>query len=294
MDDWRLQRRARVAGGEVAYEVLGDGPPVVLVHGTPSRSYIWRGVLPVLSERHAVYVFDLLGFGESEKREGMDMSIPAQSRALAELMELWGLEAPAIVGHDIGGAIVLRAHLLGGVRFERIALIDAVVLKPWITPPTRHMQAHLEAYRTMPNHIFEQAVIAHLRTATARPMEEATFDAVFGQWRGEEGQALPAQPRAVRRGLHCRVRAEVRLHSDPRADRMGRRGRVARLRLRLTTPRDDPRLGATADLGCGPLLDVRPPRRGSAGADRLLRRRPLAYQGYCSGTPASPSRTKLT
>jgi pimeloyl-ACP methyl ester carboxylesterase len=188
MEDWRLQRRARVAGGEVAFDVFGDGPPVVLVHGTPSRSYIWRGVVPVLSERHAVYVFDLLGFGESEKREGMDISIPAQSRALAELIELWGLEAPAIAGHDIGGAIVLRAHLLGDVLFESIALIDAVVLKPWITPPTRHMQAHLEAYRTMPNHIFEQAVIAHLRTATARPMEEATFDAVFGQWRGEEGQ----------------------------------------------------------------------------------------------------------
>jgi pimeloyl-ACP methyl ester carboxylesterase len=188
MEDWRLQRRARVAGGEVAFDVFGDGPPVVLVHGTPSRSYIWRGVVPVLSERHAVYVFDLLGFGESEKREGMDISIPAQSRVLAELIELWGLEAPAIAGHDIGGAIVLRAHLLGDVLFESIALIDAVVLKPWITPPTRHMQAHLEAYRTMPNHIFEQAVIAHLRTATARPMEEATFDAVFGQWRGEEGQ----------------------------------------------------------------------------------------------------------
>ncbi len=41
----------------------------------------------------------------------------------------------------------------------------------------------------MPNHIFEQTVIAHLHTATARPMAEATFEAVFGQWRGESGQA---------------------------------------------------------------------------------------------------------
>jgi pimeloyl-ACP methyl ester carboxylesterase len=51
------------------------------------------------------------------------------------------------------------------------------------------METHLEAYLTMPNHVFEQAVIAHLRTATARPMDDATFDAVFGQWRAEEGQA---------------------------------------------------------------------------------------------------------
>jgi pimeloyl-ACP methyl ester carboxylesterase len=187
--NWRLRQRAELSGGEVAFDVLGDGPPVVLVHGTPSRSYIWRGIVPALADRHTVHVFDLLGFGESERREGMDTSIPAQSRALAELIEIWDLETAAMAGHDIGGAIVLRTHLVEGVPFGRIALIDAVVLRPWITPPTRHMQTHFEAYRTMPNHVFEQAVIAHLRTATARPMDDATFDAAFGQWRGEDGQA---------------------------------------------------------------------------------------------------------
>jgi pimeloyl-ACP methyl ester carboxylesterase/formiminotetrahydrofolate cyclodeaminase len=169
--------------------VLGSGSPVVLVHGTPSRSYVWRNVARSLAERHTVYVFDLLGFGESEKRAGMNTSIPAQARVLAGLVDLWGLEEPAVAGHDIGGAIVLRSHLLDGVPYGRIALIDAVVLRPWITPATRHKQDYPDAYRTMPNHIFEQTVIAHLRTATARPMDEATFDAVFGQWRGEEGQA---------------------------------------------------------------------------------------------------------
>jgi pimeloyl-ACP methyl ester carboxylesterase len=188
MEDWPLRQRTRVSGGEIAFDVFGNGPPVVLVHGTPSRSYIWRNVAAALAERHVVHVLDLLGFGDSEKHEGIDASIPAQSRALAELVELWRLEAPAIAGHDIGGAIVLRAHLLDGVPFDRIALIDAVVLRPWITPATRHKQTYSDAYRTMPNDIFEQTMIAHLRTATARPMDEATFDAVFGQWLGEEGQ----------------------------------------------------------------------------------------------------------
>ena len=175
--------------GTVAFGVFGEGPPAVLVHGTPSRSYIWRGVVPALAKRHAVYVFDLLGFGESEKREGQDTSIPAQSRALAELIERWGLKTPAIAGHDIGGAIVLRSHLLDEVPFDRITLIDAAVLRPWITPTTRHKQNYPDAYRTMPNHIFEQTVIAHLHTATAKPLDEATFGDVFGQWRGEDGQA---------------------------------------------------------------------------------------------------------
>ncbi len=105
--------------GEVAFDVFGGGPPVVLVHGTPSRSYVWRSVVPALAERHAVYVFDLLGFGESEKGEGLDTSIPAQSRVLAGLLGRWGLEALEIAGHDIGGAIVLRNHLLDGVPFGR-------------------------------------------------------------------------------------------------------------------------------------------------------------------------------
>jgi formiminotetrahydrofolate cyclodeaminase len=99
------------------------------------------------------------------------------------------LEAPAVAGHDIGGAIVLRSHLLDGVSFSRIALVDAVVLRPWITPTTRHKQEYPDAYRTMPNHIFEKILTSHLRTATARPMDGATFGAVFGQWRGEDGQA---------------------------------------------------------------------------------------------------------
>ena len=75
MEDWRLRQRTRISGGEIAFDVFGSGAPVVLVHGTPSRSYIWRNVAAALAERHVVHVFDLLGFGESEKHEGIDASI---------------------------------------------------------------------------------------------------------------------------------------------------------------------------------------------------------------------------
>ncbi|MBA4116009.1 MAG: alpha/beta hydrolase [Rubrobacter sp.] len=190
---WRLGRRAELSGGEIAYEVFGDGPPVVLVHGTPSRSYIWRNVVPALANHFSVYVFDLLGFGDSERREGLDISIAAQSRLLAELIEFWQLEDAAIAGHDIGGGIVLRAHLLEKVPFTRIALIDAVVLHPWITPTTRHVKAHMDAYLSMPTEVFETIVTSHLRTATYRPMDEAAFEAYFSQWRGSHGQKLYLQ-----------------------------------------------------------------------------------------------------
>ena len=64
-DGWWLGKWEATSAGEVACEVFGEGPPVVLVHGTPTRSYLWRNVTPSLTERNSVYVYDLLGFGES-------------------------------------------------------------------------------------------------------------------------------------------------------------------------------------------------------------------------------------
>ncbi len=86
--------------------------------------------MPKLADRFAMYAIDLLRFGESERRDGLNVSVAAQASLLAKLVEFSGLEAPVVGGHDIGGGIVLRAHLLGGIEFSRISLIDAVVLRP--------------------------------------------------------------------------------------------------------------------------------------------------------------------
>jgi pimeloyl-ACP methyl ester carboxylesterase len=185
---WRLAERQGTSAGEVAYGVFGEGTPVVLVHGTPSRSYIWREIVPALVRRHRVYVYDLPGFGESERHEGQDVSIAAQGRALAELVGAWGLEEPMIGGHDIGAAVVLRAHLLEGTTFGRIALLDPLVLTPWGTLALWHVKEHLGSYRTMPHDVFEAYVAARLRQATSRPMDGRTFEAYLSQWRGAEGQ----------------------------------------------------------------------------------------------------------
>jgi pimeloyl-ACP methyl ester carboxylesterase len=187
---WSLEQRATTTRGEIAWDVMGDGPPLVLAHGTPSRSVLWRDVAPLLAERYAVYVFDLLGYGQSERYEQQEVSIRVHGQVLAELVQSWGLEAPVLVGHDIGGAAVLRAHLLHGTAARKIVLVDAVVLAPWITATTRHIKAHLDVYRSMPTHIFREVAAAHVRTATRRPMEPAVFAAYFDQWEGERGHQM--------------------------------------------------------------------------------------------------------
>lgn len=186
---WALPDRIRVSGGEVAAGTFGEGPPLVLVHGTPAWSYLWRDVVPVLARRHTVYVWDLLGFGDSRATPGTAPSIARQARTLAELVEHWGLHAPSLAGHDIGGGIVLRAHLTERIPVHRLALLDAAVLGPWNTPFTEHQQQHLDAYRTMPAHIFGDIVTARLRSAVHQPMSDAAMRAYLRPWAGEAGQA---------------------------------------------------------------------------------------------------------
>jgi pimeloyl-ACP methyl ester carboxylesterase len=192
-EEWTLGRHFTLSGAEVAFDVLGFGPPLLLVHGTPTNSHIWRNVAQRLADRFTVYTFDLHGFGQSERRENLDVSISNQARVLAELVETLNLEVPSIAGHDIGGAKALRAHLLEGVPSGCIALIDSVALRPWITPTTRHMKVHLDAYETMPTETFEAVVASHLSTATYRVMDEPTLATYLDQWRGEFGQRLYLQ-----------------------------------------------------------------------------------------------------
>ncbi len=185
-----LTQRARTSFGEIAFDVFGEGSPVVLVHGTPSRGAVWRQIVPALVGAHRVFVFDLLGFGDSERRLDQEVSIAVHGRVLRELVDLWGIVDAAVVGHDIGGATALRAHLLEGARFRRIALIDAVVLSPWITPRTRQMQKELDRYDPLPDAALEASIREHLQSATSRPLEASAFGNLFAQWEGAEGQAL--------------------------------------------------------------------------------------------------------
>ncbi|MGI8652318.1 MAG: alpha/beta fold hydrolase [Geodermatophilaceae bacterium] len=153
---WTLSQRLDTGRGQIAWDSVGSGPPLVLVHGTPSRSVLWRNVAPLLAEQNTVYVFDLLGYGQSQRHVQQEVSIRVHGDVLSELVQTWGLDKPALVGHDIGGAAVLRAHLLHGTPARKIALVDAVVLRPWITATTRHLKAHLDVYATMPTHIFRE------------------------------------------------------------------------------------------------------------------------------------------
>lgn len=187
-ESWALPDRIDVSGGRVAAGVLGQGPPVVLVHGTPAWSYLWRGVAERLAEHRTVYLWDMLGFGDSRPGPGVAPSIARQAATLAELVEHWGLDAPALVGHDIGGGTVARAHLVESVPASALVLADAAVLGPWNTPFTDHQQTYAAAYRTMPGDVFADLAAARLRSATSAPLHPEATAAYLAPWAGRQGQ----------------------------------------------------------------------------------------------------------
>lgn len=184
---WRLRERVRVTGAEIATDRFGEGPPVVLVHGTPSWSFLWRRVVGELAAEHTVYVWDLPGYGDSVLDHGAP-SVAVHARALADLVDRWDIGRPALVGHDIGGATVLRAHLVHDVPADRIALLDAAVLSPWVTPVATHMQQHPDAYRIMPHHIFGEIMASHLRTTTHNRLPGPVVAAYLDRYTGADGQ----------------------------------------------------------------------------------------------------------
>jgi pimeloyl-ACP methyl ester carboxylesterase len=190
MSEWKLRQRARINGVEIAHDVFGKGPPVVLVHGFPSNSFIWRDVAPVLAKTHKVHVYDLPGQGASERSEGMDVSDAMQGRTLAGLLKHWGLERPAICLHDVGNTYGMSAYHFENCRYERIALISAAIMNPCVSAATQHAQKYLEAYRTMPVALYEQIAALRIRSTTFKPISDAAFNAYLDPWRGRHGQSM--------------------------------------------------------------------------------------------------------
>jgi haloalkane dehalogenase len=99
-----------------------DGEPVVLLHGEPTWSFLWRAVIPVLSGAGLrVIVPDLIGFGRSDKPTGREVITYARFVAWAREFAFDALDLHEVtwVGHDWGGLIGLRLAAEHGDRFRR-------------------------------------------------------------------------------------------------------------------------------------------------------------------------------
>jgi pimeloyl-ACP methyl ester carboxylesterase len=199
--DWELPSSYQSAAGRVRWNRMGppDAPPVVLLHGTPFSSYVWRGIACSLAHRHQVYVWDMPGYGASEKFEGQDVSLAAEADVFVELLAAWGLTEPAVIAHDSGGALALGAHLLDGMRYRKLALVDAVALPPWGSDFSALVGEHADVFARLPPSAHEALLREYVGSASSRGLHPATLDALVEPWVADGGQAAFYRQLAARR-----------------------------------------------------------------------------------------------
>lgn len=186
--EWSLGKSFNYHGQPVAFDIFGEGEPVVCIHGTPFSSYVWRTLARELARDRKVYLFDLLGYGQSAKAEGQDVSLGVQNGLLAALLRHWSLDRPKIVAHDFGGATALRAHLLDGCDYDRLLLIDPVAIRPWGSAFVQHVRGHEAAFAGVPDFLQRAILRAYIRGAIHRPIGEVELDPYIAPWLGPAGQ----------------------------------------------------------------------------------------------------------
>ena len=126
--DWAPSFR-QWAGVRLAHVDVGEGAPVLMLHGEPTWSYLWRKVAPpVLAAGHRVILPDLPGFGRSDKPLYEQWyTYERHTAAIADLLEELDLRNVTLVLHDWGGPIGLRVAVEQRERVTRLVLMDTGV-----------------------------------------------------------------------------------------------------------------------------------------------------------------------
>jgi pimeloyl-ACP methyl ester carboxylesterase len=168
-------QKVRVQGHQLAFQRQGQGPPVLLVHGITTASFIWRRLAAGLARDFDVVAVDLLGCGDSDMPLAEDFGIRRQVELLEALAGELGFDRFAMIGHDIGGGITQRFAVDHPERLRAAVVVNGVAYDYWPVQP-----------------------IIAMRTPIVRQLAMATLD-------------LGALQLIVKRGLFHRDRATPEL-----------------------------------------------------------------------------------
>ena len=130
-----------VQGKKIAYVEVGEGDPIVLLHGNPTSSYLWRNVIPELSGVGRIIAPDLIGQGDSEKLPASDgpqrYSFHTAYRYLDGLLQAIGADQNVtLVVHDWGGALGFYWAQQHPTAVRGIAYMESIVCPvPGMTGP---------------------------------------------------------------------------------------------------------------------------------------------------------------
>jgi haloalkane dehalogenase len=147
------KKRQRVLGREMAYVEVGEGDPIVLLHGNPTSSYLWRNVLPPLESVGRCIAPDLIGMGDSDKLSDSGPSsyrFVEHRRYLDALLEALDVrERVTFVIHDWGSALGFDWANRHREAVKGIAYMEAIVRpQGWDHWDNMNMRPLLQALRS--------------------------------------------------------------------------------------------------------------------------------------------------
>ncbi len=115
------------SGHRVHYLRSGSGPAVLLLHGGASDSRDWLPTMAALSGRYTFYAPDIIGFGQSQRRES-GYYLDEFTDFVVDLIDRLGLERPAVAGHSFGARVGLDVALLHPEKISTLVMVDAAGL----------------------------------------------------------------------------------------------------------------------------------------------------------------------
>lgn len=216
---------------------------------------------PALARSRTVFVFDHLGFGQSDQREGEDLSLAAHARNFARLLDHWELSRPSVVAHDIGGAVALRTLLLEEREYRDLTLFDAVSGGDWERGLFQLILEHPDVFQQLPDYAHEALVASHMRHATQVGLRPKS--STRSSHRGEGQQGRPRSTASTARSGR-RTPPRTRTCSAAcrfRCDSSGAARTASSPALRGVAARAHPARRTALDRGRGP-----PPPGGRTGA----------------------------
>lgn len=110
----------------IHYLIAGEGAPLVLVHGWPTSSYLWRNVIPLLAKQRKVIALDLPGYGRSDKPLDVTYNHNYHAKILGDFIDSLGIKKTALAVHDVGGPIGLLWAIRNQERLERLMILDTI------------------------------------------------------------------------------------------------------------------------------------------------------------------------
>jgi pimeloyl-ACP methyl ester carboxylesterase len=104
------------------FKELGQGPPLIMLHGLFGSSDNWLGVAPKLAQHRRVFLVDLRNHGLSPHSD--DMSFDLMSFDLAEFLDARHVDRAHVLGHSLGGKVAMQFALTQPARVDRLIIVD--------------------------------------------------------------------------------------------------------------------------------------------------------------------------